>query len=61
MYALGTDETVAFYALQSQNEEEAEPAPRLLGDVRDRLECEYLVGMVDVGSGEVGVAAGKHR
>jgi WD40 repeat protein len=48
MYALGTDETMSFYALQSQKEEEEEPTPKAFGDVREALGCEYLV-------------AGKHR
>lgn len=60
IYALGTDETVGFYALQSQDEEEEEPAPKLLGDVREKLGCEYLVKMHAVGN-DVCVVAGNHR
>ncbi|KAF1832175.1 WD40 repeat-like protein [Decorospora gaudefroyi] len=40
VYALGTDETASFYALQSLREEEEEPAPRVWGDVRERLGCD---------------------
>lgn len=60
IYALGTDETLSFYALQSQKEEEEEPAPKTFGDVREALGCEYLAKMHWVG-GEPFVAAGKHR
>lgn len=59
IYALGTDETLSFYALQSQKEEEEEPAPKAFGDVREALGCEYLAKMHWVG-GEPFVAAGKH-
>lgn len=60
IYALGTDETLSFYALQSQREDEEEPAPKAFGDVREGLGCEYLVDMHWVG-GKPYVAAGKHR
>jgi WD40 repeat protein len=60
IYALGTDETMSLYALQSQKEEEEEPAPRAFGDVRESLGCEYLVDMHWVG-GQPFIAAGKHR
>ena len=60
IYALGTDETLSFYALQSQKEEEEEPPPKAFGDVRQALDCEYLVKMHWVGE-EPFVAAGKHR
>jgi WD40 repeat protein len=60
IYALGTDETMSLYALQSQKEEEEEPAPRAFGDVREGLGCEYLVDMHWVGS-QPFIAAGKHR
>lgn len=60
IYAMGTDETISFYALQSEKEDEVEPPPKMLGDVRERLGCEYLVGLEWVG-GEPWVAAGRHR
>ncbi|KAF1928261.1 WD40 repeat-like protein [Didymella exigua CBS 183.55] len=59
IFALGTDETMSFYALQSQKEEEEEPAPKAFGDVREPLGCEYLVKMHWVGNQPV-IAAGKH-
>ncbi|KAF2871191.1 WD40-repeat-containing domain protein [Massariosphaeria phaeospora] len=40
IYALGTDETMSFYTLQSQEEEEEEPAPKAFGDVREQLGCD---------------------
>jgi hypothetical protein len=60
IYALGTDETMSFYALQSTKEDEEEPAPRAFGDVREPLGCEYLVDMHWVGD-QPFVAGGKHR
>jgi WD40 repeat protein len=60
IYALGTDETMSFYALQSQKEEEEEPAPRVFGDMREKLGCEYLAKMHWIGD-EAFIAAGKHR
>ena len=60
IYALGTDETMSFYALQSQKEEEEEPTPKAYGDVREQLGCEYLAKMHWVGD-EPYIAAGKHR
>ncbi|KAH8731818.1 WD40-repeat-containing domain protein [Phaeosphaeriaceae sp. PMI808] len=59
IYALGTDETMSFYALQSQKEEEEEPTPKAFGDVREALGCEYLVDMHWVGS-QPCVVTGKH-
>ncbi|KAF2705755.1 WD40 repeat-like protein [Pleomassaria siparia CBS 279.74] len=59
VYALGTDETLSFYGLQSQNEEEEEPAPKVFGDVREQLNCEYLAKLHWVGN-EAFIAAGKH-
>ncbi|KAF2746150.1 WD40 repeat-like protein [Sporormia fimetaria CBS 119925] len=58
IYALGTDETLSFYALQSVKEEEAEPEPRRLGDVRGVLGVEYVVDVVGVG-GRWGVVGGR--
>jgi WD40 repeat protein len=60
IFALGTDETMGFYALQSQKEEEEEPAPKIFGDVREPLGCEYLAKMHWVGS-TPSIATGKHR
>lgn len=60
IYALGTDETMSFYALQSQKEEEEEPSPKAFGDVREGLRCEYLVDVGWVGERPF-VVAGKHR
>ena len=59
IYALGTDETVAFYALQRDDEGE-EPKPRVLGDVRESLDVEYLIDVAWVG-GRPCLAGGKHR
>ncbi|CAA9963040.1 WD40 domain containing protein [Pyrenophora teres f. maculata] len=40
IYAIGTDETVSFHALQSQEEEVEEPSPRVWGDVREGVGCD---------------------
>jgi len=60
MYVLGTDETMSFHALQSQKEAEEEPSPKAYGDVRESLDCEYIINMHWVGAQPV-IAAGKHR
>ena len=60
IYAIGTDETLSFFALQSQKEEEEEPSPKIWGDVREGLGCEYVVDMCWIGDRPC-VAAGKHR
>jgi WD40 repeat protein len=60
IFALGTDETMSFYALQSQKEEEEEPAPKTFGDMRESLGCEYLAKMHWIGNQPV-IATGKHR
>jgi WD40 repeat protein len=60
IYALGTDETLSFYGLQSQAEEAPEPTPKAYGDVREQFGCEYLAKLHWVGS-EAYIAAGKHR
>jgi hypothetical protein len=60
IYAIGTDETMSFYALQSQKEEEEEPAPKMFGDVREGLGCEYVVDLHWAGT-QTYVAVGKHR
>ncbi|KAL5117467.1 hypothetical protein ACEQ8H_004632 [Pleosporales sp. CAS-2024a] len=59
MYVLGTDETLSFHALQSQTEDNDEPAPKAFGDVREALGCEYLVDMHWIGA-QPFIAAGQH-
>ncbi|KAL1593736.1 hypothetical protein SLS60_010468 [Paraconiothyrium brasiliense] len=59
IYAMGTDETLSFYALQSQDEEQEEPKPKAYGDMREQLECEYLAKMHWVGD-KAYLATGKH-
>lgn len=60
IFALGTDETMSFCALQSQKEDEEEPAPKTFGDVRELLGCEYLAKLHWVGSKPF-IATGRHR
>ncbi|KAF2646605.1 WD40 repeat-like protein [Massarina eburnea CBS 473.64] len=59
IYAIGTDETLSFYALQSQAEEQSEPTPKAFGDTREQFDCEYLAKMHWVGS-DAYIATGKH-
>ncbi|KAF1954115.1 WD40 repeat-like protein [Byssothecium circinans] len=59
IYAMGTDETLSFYALQSQAEEQPEPTPKAYGDTREQFRCEYLAKMHWLGS-DACIAAGKH-
>ncbi|KAF9737495.1 hypothetical protein PMIN06_003716 [Paraphaeosphaeria minitans] len=59
IYAMGTDETLSFYALQSQEEEKEEPKPKAYGDTREQLSCEYLAKMHWVGD-KAYLATGKH-
>lgn len=58
-YAIGTDETLSFYGLQSQDVEKEEPPPKVLGDVREAFGVDYLVGLGWAGS-EPFVAGGSH-
>lgn len=60
IYAMGTDETLSFYALQSQEEEKEEPTPKSYGDTREQLGCEYLAKMHWAGD-KAYIATGKHR
>ncbi|KAL5386445.1 hypothetical protein DPSP01_004170 [Paraphaeosphaeria sporulosa] len=59
IYAMGTDETLSFYALQSQEDEKEEPKPKAYGDTREQLGCEYLAKMHWVGD-KAYLATGKH-
>ncbi|KAF2816429.1 WD40 repeat-like protein [Mytilinidion resinicola] len=59
IYALGTDETLSFYQLQSEDDSVVEPAPKALGDVREGMGLEYVVKVMEVG-GEACVVGGSH-
>jgi hypothetical protein len=50
IYTLGTDETLAFHAFQHSDLDAQDPAPCLLGDVREQFSCEYVVNMYQSGS-----------
>jgi WD repeat-containing protein 89 len=43
IYALGTEETLSFYAQQNPNLEQKDPDPFLLGDIREQWSCEYAI------------------
>jgi WD40 repeat protein len=59
IYALGTDETLSFYAFQSPDPDVEEPKPKVLGDVRESLECEYVVSLAHNGT-KPNIAVGNH-
>jgi WD repeat-containing protein 89 len=60
IYALGTDENLSFYQIQSDDPNVTEPDPVALGDIRSRLRVEYIVDIVQDNSDYL-VAAGSHR
>jgi WD repeat-containing protein 89 len=43
LFTLGTDETFSIYAMQNEDESVEEPKPKHFGDLRERLNCEYVV------------------
>jgi WD40 repeat protein len=43
IYALGTGETLSFYAQQNPNLDQKDPDPFLLGDIREQESCEYAI------------------
>jgi WD40 repeat protein len=59
IYALGTDETLSFYAFQSPDPDVEEPKPSVLGDVREALDCEYVVSLAHSGTKPL-LAIGNH-
>ena len=51
IYALGTDETLSFYAKQVSETENEDQHPVHLGDIREELDCNYVVNIVrDLGT-----------
>ncbi|KAF1812154.1 WD40 repeat-like protein [Eremomyces bilateralis CBS 781.70] len=49
IYGLGTDETLSFYTLSDPDSDQPDPNPAQLGDVRESLECDYVVDVVRAG------------
>lgn len=50
IYVLGTDETLSMYRLQNPDDDATELPPIDIGDVRDRLGCEYVVNVAWAGT-----------
>lgn len=62
-FALSHDETFSVYHLNQQADSTEEPSPTAFGDLRPKLDCEYIVDVIHSGSGgvEAIVGAGSHR
>ena len=71
-FALSHDETFSVYPLNADEEKEREgaatdepsspPPPTVFGDLRPKLDCEYIVDVIPSASGnEAIIAAGSHR
>jgi WD40 repeat protein len=43
IFALGTDEKLAFYVQQSQDLDKKDPDPFMVGDLRDSIQCDYAL------------------
>ncbi|KAL1635839.1 hypothetical protein SLS56_001534 [Neofusicoccum ribis] len=59
VYVFGTDETLAFYQYQDSDDPSPELAPVKIGDVREKLTCEYVVNVYRSAGANV-VVAGNH-
>ena len=61
-FALSHDESFSVYQLEEIVDESAGEAPRVFGDLRPQLECEYIVDVIpSLDSGETILGAGSHR
>jgi hypothetical protein len=61
-YALSHDETFSIYHLGSQDNSALDVPPQVSGDLRPKLQCEYVVNVIPhVGSGKAILGAGSHR
>lgn len=62
-FALSHDETLSVYHLSEQEGSADEPSPTVFGNLRPKLDCEYIFDVILSGSGGVGaiVGAGSHR
>ncbi|KAH7042680.1 WD40-repeat-containing domain protein [Macrophomina phaseolina] len=59
VYVFGTDETLAFYQYQDSDDPSPELTPVKIGDVREKLTCEYVVNVYQTAGANV-VVAGNH-
>lgn len=61
VYALSHDEMLSIYRVANPDEEVEEPLPENFGDLRTRLECDYVVDVQSDGAGGAIIAAGSHK
>ncbi|KAI9817117.1 MAG: hypothetical protein M1827_001229 [Pycnora praestabilis] len=59
IFALSHDETLSMYQLANSNENVEEPSPIVFGDLRGKLGCEYVVGVLECNEGAI-VGIGSH-
>lgn len=61
-FALSHDETFSVYHLNRQGDSTEEPSPMVFGDLRPKLDCEYVVDVIPSGCGgvEAIVGVGSH-
>ena len=60
-FALSHDELFSVYRLNGQSDAAEEPSPTVFGDLRPKLDCEYVVDVIPSGGAEAIVGAGSHR
>lgn len=61
-FALSHDEIFSIYYLNEEGDSTTdESSPIVYGDLRSKLDCEYVVDVIPSGSGEAIVGAGSHR
>ncbi|KAI9773538.1 MAG: hypothetical protein M1835_006128 [Candelina submexicana] len=60
IFALSHDESLSMYQLANPDKDVEEPSPTIFGDVRTKLNCEYIGGVLRTTEGAV-IGAGSHR
>ena len=60
-YALSHDEIFSTYHLDMDNGETKDVPPTLFGDLRTRLDCEYVANILNPGDGSFFLSAGTYR
>lgn len=61
IFALSHDETFSIYHLNERATDEAPPPTTVFGDLRPKLDCEYVVDVVPAGVEAMIMGAGSHR
>ena len=60
-FALSHDELFSVFHLHEGNDATDEPSPTVFGNLRPKLDCEYVVDVIPSGGAEAIVGAGSHR